>query len=148
LEVETSNVDTGQNKRGRDKEEALRDAVLEDITQEQRDRKAVKSDDAGIPKHLWEDQLLGDVEGQEWDDAKLKKVRRFSGWLCTMMLRWWKKKVTTLYIAWAKDKYALTDVTSKVDWVELHDSKFIWTKEGAGNYRGWWKQRFLTTHQD
>jgi hypothetical protein len=110
---ETSNVEAGKNKRGRDKEEALRDDVLQDITQEQRNRKAVKSGNAEIPEYLWEDQLLADLEGQEWDEAKLKKVRRVSGWLCTMMLRWWKKKVTTSYIAWAKDKYALTDMPSQ-----------------------------------
>jgi hypothetical protein len=74
--------------------------TLKDITREQRERKAVKSDDAAVPEYLWEDQLLDGMEAREWNSTQLKKVRRVSTWLRSKMLRWWKRHVTTLYMSW------------------------------------------------
>jgi hypothetical protein len=129
-------------------DELNHDEALQGISREQRDRKAVKSDDAGVPEYLWEDELLDGLESVDWDAAKLKKVRRVSTWLRTMMLRWWKRSVTTSYIQWAKEKYELTDVEIPVTWIEWKDSHYVWKADGKGNYRAWWKRRILITHQD
>jgi hypothetical protein len=42
------------------------------------------------------------------------------------------------------------DLESKIDWVGVNNenSAFCWTTKGKESYRGWWKQRFLITHQD
>ncbi len=68
------------------------DSVLADIARENRDRKAVKSDDAAVPEYLWEDHLLEGLKEREWDDIKLAKVRRVATWLRSKMLQWWKRK--------------------------------------------------------
>jgi hypothetical protein len=132
------------------------DTMLDDIARKNQNRKAVKSDDAAVPEYLWEDNLLEGIKDQAWDDTKLVKVRRVATWLRSKMLRWWKRQVTTSYIAWAKVKYSLADVEEKVEWIERDAScKFSWSKasyswfkEGKGDYRAWWKRRFLVTHQD
>mgnify|MGYP000400063954 CR=1 FL=1 len=121
------------------------ETVLKDVARENRDRKAVKSDDATVPEYLWEEHLLEDLKEREWDDIKLVKVRRVATWLRSKMLRWWKRKATTSYIHWQKDKYTLPDVEDKVEWISRNEScefewsneSFSWTKEGKGNYRAW-----------
>jgi hypothetical protein len=131
-----------------DRVKGHQDKALEDISREQRQRKAVKSDDAEVPEYLWEDQLLEVMKMETADDDTLNKIRRISMWLRTKMLRWWKRKVTTSYINWAKDKYSLSDVQENIDWIKWNGEKYVWSKDGKGDYRGWWKQRFLITHQD
>jgi hypothetical protein len=132
------------------------ETVLEDVARENRDRKAVKSDDAAVPEYLWEEHLLEGLKEREWDEIKLVKVRRVATWLRSKMLRWWKRKATTSYIHWQKDKYTLPDVEDKVEWIsrnegcefEWSNESFSWTQEGKGKYRAWWKSRFLITHAD
>jgi hypothetical protein len=116
----------------------------------------VKSDDAAVPEYLWEEHLLEGLKEREWDEIKLVKVRRVATWLRSKMLRWWKRKATTSYIHWQKDKYTLPDVEDKVEWISRNEScefewsneSFSWTKEGKGKYCAWWKNRFLITHAD
>jgi hypothetical protein len=80
----------------------LHSETLDDITkQEQRERKAVKSDDAAVPESLWEEQLLKGLNTQQWDHKQLAKVCKVSTWLQSTMLRWWKRHVITSYFAWA-----------------------------------------------
>jgi hypothetical protein len=55
--------------------------VLEDISQEQRARKAVKADNAAVAEYIWEGHLLEDVGGVDWDAITLQKVRKLSEWL-------------------------------------------------------------------
>jgi hypothetical protein len=64
--------------------------TLTGITREQQEWKAVKLDDAKVPKYLWEEQLLKGLQAQEWNQEKPTKVRRVSTWLQSKMLRWWK----------------------------------------------------------
>jgi hypothetical protein len=118
------------------------------VSREQRDQKVVKSDDAAIPKYLWEEQLLEGLTRVEWNESKLLKIRRLSTWLRKKMLHWWKRHVTTAYITWAKEKYSLTNVGDKVEWIERKGSEYSWSKGGRESYRWWWKERFLITHQD
>jgi hypothetical protein len=124
------------------------DEALQGISREQRDRKAVKFDDADVPEYLWEDELLEGLEIVDWDATKLKHVRQVSTWLRTMMLRWWKRSVTTSYIQWAKEKYELTDVETPVNWIEWKDSNYVWSSDDKGDYRAWWKHHILIAHQD
>jgi hypothetical protein len=132
--------------------------ALSDISREHRDRKAVKADDAEVPKYLWEEHLLEGLEDQEWDDTKLFKIRKLSEWLRSKMWRWWTHNVTKSYIYWAETKYDLEDVKNKVAWVTWNGVGYEWSQsegserwakaEGPKNYRSWWKRRLLITHQD
>jgi hypothetical protein len=72
------------------------------------------------------------------------------------MLRWWKRKVTSSYVAWVKSKYRLTE--NKIgDWFTRKWTRFKtgqegtlygWVEEGEREYKRWWKERFLATSQD
>jgi hypothetical protein len=122
--------------------------VLKAISREQRDRKAVKADDADVPEYLWEDQLLEALDMGTADELARKKVRRVSTWLRSVMLCWWQRKVTTSYIEWARDKYALGYSKEHVDWLRWEGATCAWSKSGKDDYRCWWKKHFLITHQD
>jgi hypothetical protein len=67
-------------------------------------------------------------------ESDLTKIRRVSHWLRGKMLRWWKRKVTTSYIDWAKEKYALLDVKENVDWIKWNGVKYVWSCAGKGDY--------------
>jgi hypothetical protein len=84
--------------------------VLADISREHCKQKAVKADNADVPKYLWKEHLLDGLIKKEWAAAQLIKVRRISNWLRSQMLHWWKQNVTVLYIQWSRDKYKLPDV--------------------------------------
>jgi hypothetical protein len=125
------------------------DEVLEDIAWDKSKRKACKADDAAVPEYLWEEHLLNGLEKRDWDDANLQKLRRLSQWLRSKMLQWWKRNVTISYIKWAAAKYELMDTTTPIKWVTWNGNGYEWTgTEGRGNYRSWWKQCLLITHQD
>jgi hypothetical protein len=70
--------------------------VLLDISREHRDRNAVKSDDADVPKYLWKEHLLEGLDDHAWDDTKLVKIRKASEWLQSKMWTWWTRNVTRL----------------------------------------------------
>ena len=63
------------------------------------------------------------------------------------MLRWWKREVTTYYMKWQKDKYSLTNVDDKVEWISRDETcefvwsneSFSWTKEGKGTMINAWR---------
>jgi hypothetical protein len=42
--------------------------VLEEITREHRDRKAVKPNDADVPEYMWESHLVERFDGQDWNE--------------------------------------------------------------------------------
>jgi hypothetical protein len=64
--------------------------LLEDVSRQQRERKAVTSDDAEVPERLWEEHLTAGSEACEWDAEAMDDLRRVSSWLRDRMLRWWK----------------------------------------------------------
>jgi hypothetical protein len=132
-------------------------AVLEEISQESRERKAVKPDDADVPEYLWESHLLEEVEGEDWDEETLKKVRRLTEWLRSKMLRWWKRKGTSSYVSWMKEKYEIKDSEKIQEWMTRkwtcfkngrEGVEYQWTEEGELEYKRCWKQQFLRTAQD
>jgi hypothetical protein len=69
---------------------SVAEGLLDKITQEHREQKAVKSDDADVPEYLWETHLLEDVQGVDWNEDSLRRVRKVTEWLREHMLRWWK----------------------------------------------------------
>jgi hypothetical protein len=148
-----------------DLEASAQENLLAEIDRVNRERKAVKVDDAEVPKYLWEDQLLEGLPGRIWEDeGVIKRVRLVTGWLRRKMLSWWKRKVTTSYVAWAQAKYYLDTNSNKIDevkwkddWVEVDVcGRKIWKKgrlewsdeNGLHRYQKWWKNRSLVTHQD
>jgi hypothetical protein len=138
-------------------EDTYEEALL-DISREYRDRKAVKADDADVPKYLWEEHLVEGLDVQDWDATKLVKIRKVSEWLRSKMWKWWTRNVTKSYVSWDETKYDLKDVRKKVSWVIWNGVGYEWFKaegrerwakaEGRNGYRSWWKRRLLITHQD
>jgi hypothetical protein len=109
--------------------------------------------------------LLKELSGRIWEDeGDIKKVRLVMGWLRRKMLSWWKRKVTTSYVAWAQTKYCLAtnlnekeEVKWKDNWIEVDargrrswkKGRLEWSDDnGLHRYQKWWKNRFLVTHQD
>jgi hypothetical protein len=86
---------------------------LDDIARQQRERKAVKSDDAAVPEYLWTDHLAAGSSVTEWDAKAMDDLRRVSSWLRERMLCWWKRKVVSLYVTWMKEKYSLLALSFK-----------------------------------
>jgi hypothetical protein len=52
--------------------------MLNDITRENHERKAVKLDDAAVPVYLWEEHLLEGLASQRLTNSDILKVRRVS----------------------------------------------------------------------
>jgi hypothetical protein len=59
-----------------------------------REQKAVESDDAAIPEHLWKEHLF-DKSGwaEKWKDGQ-ERFRKACCILKSTMIRWWKRTVT------------------------------------------------------
>jgi hypothetical protein len=75
---------------------------LDEISHEDRQQKAVKSDNAQVPEYLWELHLIEGCEGINWDDNVISMVCTVIDWL-----RWWKRRVTSSYSAWVRAKYGI-----------------------------------------
>jgi hypothetical protein len=97
------------------REKFLRLASMK-LGREHRQGKAVKSDNAQVPEYLWEAHLLEGCEGINLDDDVILKVPTVINWLRKQMLNWWKRKVTSSYVAWVKSKYGLTAQNKIGDW--------------------------------
>jgi hypothetical protein len=132
------------------------ETCLDEISREHRQRKAVKSDNAKVPEYLWEAHLLEGCEGINQNGDVISQVRTVIDWLREQMLRWWKRKVTSSYVAWVKSKYRLTE-NNIGDWFTHKWTRFKtgqegtlygWAEEGEREYKRWWKERFLATSQD
>jgi hypothetical protein len=80
------------------------ETCLDEISRKHRQRKAVKSDKAQVPEYLWKAHLLEGCEGINQDGDIILKVCTVINWLRKQMLNWWKRKVTSSYVAWVKSK--------------------------------------------
>jgi hypothetical protein len=68
------------------------DGLLEEVSRENRERKAMKSDDAAVPKkYLWEEHLTSGSKVKERNDQAMHDLRIVSSWLRERMLAWWKR---------------------------------------------------------
>jgi hypothetical protein len=69
-----------------EKEELTSEPLLEEIARVNRERKAVKSDDAEVPEYLWEEHLFEGLKCKVWEEEEIVRVRKFTGWLRGRML--------------------------------------------------------------
>jgi hypothetical protein len=149
--VETVEIDDALQSEGLE-------ALLEDVARQQRERKAVKSDDAEVPEYLWEEHLIAGSEKLKWDAKDMDSLRRVSTWLRGKMLCWWKRQVLRSYVKWMKNEYLIAD--SKGDsgsWLELGQKlgkddelhwQYRWSTTGRDDYKKWWKERLVATIED
>jgi hypothetical protein len=140
-------------------EEEMVDKLLEDVSRQQRERKAVKADDAAVPEYLWEEHLREGSGMSEWDKKAVHDLRTVSSWLRERMLCWWKRKVVSSYVKWMKEKYVIeewmVDRTVKVnlagggdEWCGYGQDRYEWESGGRDFYRKWWKDRLVATIED
>jgi hypothetical protein len=78
--------------------------ILDKISRDLREKKAVKADGAAISEYLWEDHLVDD-DVCEWSPLDQVGLPRAMDLLRGRMLRWWKKRVTTSYLSWMKKEH-------------------------------------------
>ena len=50
------------------------ETLLEDVSRQQRERKAVKADDAAVPEYLWREHLMAGSWKTEWDVKALDSL--------------------------------------------------------------------------
>eukprot|EP00978_Attheya_sp_CCMP212_P020498 scaffold58732_cov29-Attheya_sp.AAC.1 len=77
----------------------IKDPLFGEIDREKREGKATKSDDAEVHVYLWEEHLIDDGEFG-WTTEDLPRLRPLIEACKTMMLRWWKRKVTSSFFKW------------------------------------------------
>jgi hypothetical protein len=86
------------------------DKLLENMSRQRREWKAVKSDNTAVPKYLWEEHLTEGSQGSKWDAQALHNLRKVSSWLRNKMLCWWKyHQVLRSYVEWMKIEYKIED---------------------------------------
>jgi hypothetical protein len=106
-----------------------------------REQKAVKSDDAEVPEHLWEEHLFG---SSGWADAWLEDRDRFTR-ACKLlksgMLRWWKRTVCRSLNTWIDCQYPHIREdfleTSPVVILGVSGPLYEWSEEGKSIYSKW-----------
>eukprot|EP00978_Attheya_sp_CCMP212_P027155 scaffold90616_cov31-Attheya_sp.AAC.2 len=71
---------------------------IEDV----KEAKATKSDDAEIPKELWNDRILDALlpSGKVVSPEHLARIHKTLDWLRNHLLRYWRKKVAREFYAW------------------------------------------------
>ena len=76
-----------------------------DATQAIREQKVVKSDDAEVPEHLWEDHLF-EKSGwaEKWSNHR-ESFQKACSILKARMLCWWKRTVTRSLNNWVDCRY-------------------------------------------
>jgi hypothetical protein len=159
-ESETGDVATLVEKEGSERSHPVAsDELLEDVSRQTRERKAVKSDDAAVPEYLWEDHLKTGSKVDVWDEKAMHDLRIVSSWLRDRMLCWWKRKVTSSYVTWMKAKYTIVDESSDStvqvslegngkEWFPYGRDCYRWSEAGQNLYRKWWKERLVSTIED
>jgi hypothetical protein len=65
-------------------------SLLEDVSHQQRECKVVKSDDAAVPKYLWEEHLTAGSKVLDWNFRAMHDLIAVSSWLRDRMLCWRK----------------------------------------------------------
>jgi hypothetical protein len=58
-----------------EEERTSKDDLLKDMAQQQREQKAVKSDDAAVPEYLWEEHLMTGSEVNDWNSKSIDNLR-------------------------------------------------------------------------
>jgi hypothetical protein len=105
------------------------------------EQKAVKSDDAAVPVHLWEDHLF-DKPGwaKKWEND-LHSFRKACSILKSMMIRWWKRTVTRSLSVWIDNRYPhirgqFDDSKSvvKIETQMLERVNYSWSEGGRAMY--------------
>jgi hypothetical protein len=136
------------------------DGLLEEVSRENRERKAVKSDDAAVPKYLWEEHLTSGSRVKEWNDQVMHDLINVLRWLRKRMLAWWKQKVESSYVTWMKAKYSFIEEDAKdatvqanlvgkgKEWFRYGRDCYAWADDGRDAYRKWWKERLVRTIED
>jgi hypothetical protein len=131
--------------------------ALEDVPQQKKGQKATKADDAAVPEHIWEKHLLNDGP-TPWVIKDVNKLRKAMNLLRQRMLRWWKRKVTTLFFDWSHQRYPeLVSLGAKYgNEVRFGGTKYQWAQNdpyqtalgGRATYREWWTSRSLHAGED
>jgi hypothetical protein len=78
-----------------------------------RSSKAVKSENAPVPVHLWNHAIV-----TESDPLYTEKISALNQ-LCLLALRWWKKRLLKEFVTWYKTKHSLRGFTSKSSLVDM-----------------------------
>jgi hypothetical protein len=135
------------------------DGLLEEVSRENRERKAVKSDDVAVPEYLWEEHLTSGSEVKEYNDQAMHDLGIVSRWLRKRMLAWWKRKVVSSYVTWMKAKYSFEEdakdatvqanlVGKGKEWLRYGRDCYAWADYGRNAYRKGWKERLVRTIED
>jgi hypothetical protein len=104
------------------------DKMLDAIDREKRERKATKADDAEVPVALWEEHLINDGSfGRTMAD--LPSMRPLMSACRFLMLRWWKRKVTTSLCKWIRKTNPYLENICQWDHVRLNSAAHTW-KDG------------------
>eukprot|EP00978_Attheya_sp_CCMP212_P006384 scaffold14451_cov47-Attheya_sp.AAC.1 len=114
----------------------IEDPLFAEIDREKRERKATKSDDAEVPVYLWEEHLIDDGEFG-WTTEDLPRLRPLIEACKTMMLRWWKRKVTSSFFKWVIKTNPDLELTKPQSVVKYSGSAFQW-KDGTTSPRYKW----------
>jgi hypothetical protein len=104
-----------------------------------REQKAVKSDDADVPEHLWEEHLF---QGSGWAEVWINDQERFTKackLLKSRMLRWWKKTVTRSLNVWIDGQYPhiQEDFCELGSVVTRKGDRYAWSTDGRVTYVKW-----------
>jgi hypothetical protein len=125
---------------------------LQQLTQDLRERKATKSDDAAVPLSLWEEHLINDG-ARAWTKGERRKLGPACDALRKRFLLCWKKKVLAGFRTWLNEKYADTFKIINKTWgsgVKFDNGRYVWREGQAGrdDYLSWWSARMLACPED
>jgi hypothetical protein len=111
--------------------------------------KAVKSNNAGIPEYLWNEEVLKkfphlDAKRKPTDPSKLsKKLHTALGMLRSWLLRRWKRKVEIDFIQWFHGSEHVTDPRHDIEargWKALvHVRRCSWWEWDGGSSILFWR---------
>jgi hypothetical protein len=123
-----------------------RDDFALGIARTEREKKAVKADDAEVPRYLWEEHYY-ETSTRQWADKDRPRVERAFDGFRLFALRWWKRKVTSSFGSWMKEKHKDDEpVSTKAE--DKQHCENDWDGKGQANYARWWQTRYQKSKLD
>ena len=112
-----------------------------ELSKDERERKAVKSDDAPIPKDLWTKHCLEDImlNGETFPEVEPEQLERVMEPLRERGIRWWKRRTTGSYWDWLAERHSI--VRNRCHGCVVYDGTgYVWGQEGRTAYKTWWAE--------
>ena len=127
---------------------------LEWITREQRERSAVKSDNAAVPEYLWFEHLFETSE-KEWTVEKRSNLITLAPTLQGLMKQRWTSHVRKTFNVFLLEKYPkfaqvakeIADPIAQRNKISM-EGEWKWAQGGKEVYKLWWRERLRFCEAD